>query len=302
MGWCSMSKVSFGWFVQLSSRDDAVPETLIEDNRNFIEALGDGFDTLWFSDHLQYGEHVVLECWTALTYLAAGYPQFSIGSLVMAQSFRNPGLLAKMMATFQNFSGGRLIAGIGAGWKKDEYRAYGYPYPSNVARIEQLAETAQILRRLWSEEEVDFQGKHYTLQGAICEPKPDPIPPILIGGTGEKYTLRVVAQHADWMNATFPDLETFQHKLHVLKRHCEDIERDFSAIKKTVHVYILLPEGGKVVEPREDRHIISGPPSQVADELARFIDAGAEHFMIRFLDFPAHNSLEPFIEQVLPRL
>ena len=297
-----MAKATFGWFVQLSARDDAVAETLIEDNQSFIDGLGDAFDTLWFSDHLQYGEHAVLECWTALTTFATRYPQFNVGSLVLAQSFRNPGLLAKMMATLQNFSGGRLIAGIGAGWKEDEYLAFGYPCPPTVTRIEQLEETVQILKRLWTEDEVDFPGKHYVLKGAICEPKPDPIPPILIGGTGETYTLRVVAKHADWMNATFPDHDSYKHKLQVLKNHCQDVGRDYEAIKKTLHAYVLISEGDDVPESRGGRHIISGPPGQVRDEFARFIDAGAEHFMIRFLDFPKRTSLDPFLEQVLPRL
>ncbi len=297
-----MERATFGWFVQLSARDEAVADTLIEDNQSFIEGLGDAFDTLWFSDHLQYGEHAVLECWTALTTFTTRYPQFNVGTLVMAQSFRNPGLLAKMMATLQNFSGGRLIAGIGAGWKEDEYLAYGYPYPPTVIRIEQLEETVQILKRLWTEDEVDFSGKHFTLKGAICEPKPDPIPPILIGGTGEKHTLRVVAQHADWMNATFPDHETYKHKLQVLRNHCQVVGRDYDAIKKTLHAYILITEGDDAPEPRSGRHIISGPTEQVRDELARFIDEGAEHIMIRFLDFPARASLDLFLEQVLPRL
>src|SRR4029077_13575520 len=143
----------------------------------------------WVEDHFQFGDNPLLECWTALCTYGAEFPNLKLGTIVMSQSYRNPAMLAKMGAILQWMSGGQLIYGIGAGWKEDEYKAYGYPFPKPAARIAQLEEAILIARKMWTETPASFQGKHYAIDNAMCTPRPDPIPPILVGGGGEQLTL-----------------------------------------------------------------------------------------------------------------
>src|SRR5690349_20640993 len=143
-------------------------------NQSCIEALSPAFTTLWLEDHFQVGDSEHLECLTTLTYLAALYPRLKVGSLVLGQGYRNPALLAKMAANLQALSGGRLILGLGAGWKEDEYRAYGYTFPPVKTRMEQLEEAIQILRALWTTAPATFVGRHYSIHDAYCVPHPSP--------------------------------------------------------------------------------------------------------------------------------
>ena len=175
------------------------------------------------------------ECWTTLAFLAARYPEMTWGTIVMAQSYRNPALLAKMTATLCDLIPGKVIFGIGAGWKEDEYLGYGYDFPAPAVRIRQMEEAIEIAKRLWSEDDVtmaSWAGTYYRVEHAFCDPKPDPLPPIMIGGSGEQLTLRIVATHADWWNGMGAP-ETFARKCEVLKRHCDAVGRDYDAIVKT---------------------------------------------------------------------
>ncbi len=167
-----------------------------------LELVAGRFDSVWFTDHLQYDAAPILEGWTVISYLSGLYPQFAFGHVVLCQSFRNPALLAKMAATLQFMSGGRFILGIGAGWKEDEYKAYGYEFPSAGTRVEELEETLQIIKALWRDERATVQGKHYQVVDAYCEPKPDPIPTIMIGSFNP-HMLRLTARHADWWNVSW---------------------------------------------------------------------------------------------------
>ena len=298
-----MANASFGWITQIAAKDGAQTETLMDENLNFIRALHPPFDTLWFEDHLQWGETAVLESWTTLATLAAIFPLLRCGTLVLCQSFRNPALVAKMTASLQTITKGRLIVGIGAGWKEDEYQAYGYPFPTSTARLEQLEETATILKKLWHESPATFKGKHFSIEAAYCEPRPNPAPPLLIGGGGEKVTLRIVATHADWMNLLFADLETFKHKNRILQHHCEKVGRDSDSITRTLYGYVFITPDGRKPAPRSgDKYIIYGNPERVGEQVSAFIEAGVEHFMLRFLDFPSIEGITLFQEEVLPRL
>jgi alkanesulfonate monooxygenase SsuD/methylene tetrahydromethanopterin reductase-like flavin-dependent oxidoreductase (luciferase family) len=298
-----MSEPTFGWITQLAAKDGARPERLLKDNLAYIEALRPPFTTLWFEDHLQWDGTAVLESWSTLATMAARFPGLRCGTLVLCQSYRNPALLAKMTASLQVLSGGRLIAGIGAGWKQDEYLAYGYPFPPDGERLEQLEETAIILRKMWSESPVTYKGSHYQVEAAYCEPKPEPAPPLLIGGGGERVTLRVVAQHADWMNLLFASPATFKHKDGVLRRHCEELGRDPDTITRSLYGYVLVtPEGRKPAPRSGDKYIIHGKPEQVAEQISAFLDLGVEHFMLRFLDFPSTDGLALFQEEVVSML
>jgi len=296
-----IKKPTFGWIYHTFPRDNTRIETLYAENSHFLDLLRGSFETLWFDDHLQKAGAPLLETWTTLTYIAAQNPDFKVGTLVLCQSFRNPGLLGKMMATLQILSGGRYIAGIGAGWKEDEYQAFGYEYPPAKIRLEQLEEAVQLFRVMWSHSPATFEGKHYSLCQADCEPLPQPPPPLLVGGKGEKFALRVVAKHADWMNITFVDVLTYAHKLEVLKQHCAEVGRDYNDIIKSLWAYVFVTkEGTQPIPDHDNRYQIFGTPGQVTDELARFIELGVQHFMLRFIDFPDTQGAELFLKDVLP--
>ena len=161
--------------------------------RRMVEALSPEFTTLWVSDHFQSGDTPILEGWTRLTYLAALFPHLKVGHLVLGQGYRNPALLAKMGATLQYLTGGRFILGIGAGWHEEEYRAYGYGYPSPGTRVAQLAEASRSSGCCGRSRRPPSRATHYRIENAYCEPRPDPIPPILIGSPSPRV-LRLTAR------------------------------------------------------------------------------------------------------------
>ena len=297
-----MAVPTFGWVITPAARDASGAATLHENNRRFIERLRGAFDTIWVEDHFQWNDRPVVECWTALTYLAAQYPEFTFGALVLGQSYRNPALTAKMMATLHWLTGGRTIAGIGAGWKEDEYRAYNWPYPEPRTRIEQLEDAVNIIRAMWTQSPATYTGKHYSIKEAYCEPRPNPPPPLLIAGGGEKLTLRVVAKYADWMNVGFRNAEAYSRKLSALRGHCEKVGRDYDSIKKTYFGFVSATREGARPEPRGYLHIVYGRPDRVAKELKEFVELGVEHFMLRFVDFPSTDGLELFLAEVAPVL
>jgi len=176
-----------------------------------------GFDSLWIGDHLS-SESFKIESLTTLSALSTVTSKIRLGNLVLCNSFRHPPLLAKIAATIDNISGGRFEFGIGSGWDKTEHLAYSYAFPSAKARTDQMDESIEIIKELWTKYKVDFEGKYFTLRNAICEPKPlqKPYPPITIAGGGEKYTLKVVASHADRCNPAGAP-EVYKRKLDVLR-------------------------------------------------------------------------------------
>jgi len=298
-----MKKVSLGWITQTVVRSGATMDTIMADNDRFISRIEDKFEALWFDDHFHKNDNPILETWTTLTYLSAKYPKFKFGTSVLCQSFRNPALLAKMTSTLQFLTNGRLIIGIGAGWKEDEFNAYNYKYESAKVRLEQLEDTAQILKSMWQHSPSTFIGTHYKIIDAQSRPLPSPPPELLIGGGGEKKTLRIVAKHADWMNISHITPDDYAHKLDILKQHCLDVGRDYDQIKKSVWVYINLAASGKTPEKYDgDRFVLTGDQDHVLSELQRFINAGAEHLMLRFVDFPSTDGLDLFLKEVYPRL
>lgn len=298
--------VELGWVLQPTSRTPENTVALDESNRAYLRALKPPFTTFWVEDHVQWADLPTLECWTALSYAAAEFPALQCGTLTLGQSYRNPALTAKMAATLQWLSGGRLILGIGAGWKEDEYRAYGYPYPSAGTRIAQLREAVQLMRKLWSDSPASYTGEYYQIDNAYCEPRPSPPPPILIGGGGEKKTLRVVAELADWWNGNFTDVASFRAKVAVLHRHCADIGRDPAEITLTYYTHVAIDRDASRVERRDPRrpevYRIAGTPDEIAREMNEFIGAGVKHFMLKFSDFPALDGLRLFMDEVVPRL
>jgi F420-dependent oxidoreductase-like protein len=193
-----------------------------------------GLDSVWCVDHLigiPDASQPVLEGWTEIAAIAAITRRVRLGHLVLCVSYRSPSLLAKMAATLDVVSQGRMIAGLGAGWYQPEYEQYGYPFPPIGTRLAQLGEALEILRRMWTEERATFEGRHFTVRAAVCEPRPvQRRLPILIGGGGEKVLLRLVARHADIWNNLGAYHDEVARKRDILAGHCRAIGRDPSEI------------------------------------------------------------------------
>jgi alkanesulfonate monooxygenase len=191
-------------------------------------------DHVWQIGVVGPPEHEMLEAYTTLGYLAAKTSRVELVSWVTAVVYREPGLLAKMVSTLDVLSGGRAWLGIGAAWNEAESRGIGLPFPPTAERFERLEEALQICLQMWSDDEGPYEGKHYRLERTLNVPQPltKPHPPILIGGGGEKKTLRLVAKYAQACNL-FPGPE-LAHKLDVLRGHCDDVGRDYDEIEKTV--------------------------------------------------------------------
>ncbi len=180
-------------------------------------------------------ESNMLEGYTTLGYLAAHTSQIDLGLLVTGVTYRHPGLLAKIVTTLDVLSGGRAVLGIGAAWFEREHHGLGVPYPAVAERFERLEETLRICNQMWDpHDNGPFEGKHYQLAETLCSPQPINRPRVLIGGGGERKTLRLVAQYGDACNLLNASPEEVEHKLGVLRRHCDDIGRDYDAIRKTI--------------------------------------------------------------------
>ena len=283
---------------------------LVEKSFPYLDKALGPFDSLWLPDHVQYGGNRVAEGWTLLAYALARYPDKLCGHEVLCNSFRNPAHLAKMVATAQALSGGRVILGIGAGWNEEEYRSYGWPYLTARTRIAQLAEAIELIRAMWTQAPASYQGEHYRLTDAHCEPRPDPIPPVMVGGHGETYLLRVVARHADWWNYPFRDSALYQHKQEVLKRHCREVGRDYDTIRQVVRVGILIAETERELErlkaapdtrPLTDIKL-AGTPARVTEALRGIIAQGAHRLTVNFADAPRPEGTQLFAAAVLPHL
>jgi F420-dependent oxidoreductase-like protein len=191
----------------------------------------------WFQmENLGGPAEPMLEGYTTLGYLAAVTERVRLGLLVTGTTYRHPGLLAKTVTTLDVLSGGRAMLGIGAAWYEREHLGLGVPFPSTSERFERLEETLQVCRQMWSDDDGPYDGRHYTLAETVCVPPPiqQPRPPVLVGGSGERKTLRLVAQYADACNLFGQAPEVVAHKLEVLQRHCDDVGRDYAEIEKTM--------------------------------------------------------------------
>jgi alkanesulfonate monooxygenase SsuD/methylene tetrahydromethanopterin reductase-like flavin-dependent oxidoreductase (luciferase family) len=276
--------------------------------------LTGSIQSLWMSDHMFWEDVPTYEAWTVLAYIAARWPQFKVAPSVLGQSYRNPALLAKMSATLQILSNGRFIMGIGAGWKEDEYQAYGYPFPAPKVRLEQLEDTLEILRRMWTESgKVTYHGKQYHVVDGYCEPKPNPVPPIVVGGGGRKTKL-LAARYADWWNLSDATITVYNEHLIVLKEHCEAIGRDLS----TLRLSWLGRLGLGKTEAEAHRRALSlgmshykgwtvekafvGTPSQVVEKIEPFIALGVDYFIFEIIGLPDPDVIGMLIEDVLPKV
>lgn len=307
---------AFGWRVPdfpVDGSDNASFQAQTVENLDAL--VQGGYASAWVADHFIPWAHwqdkhtPSVECWTTLTHFAALYPQLTWGTIVLCQSYRNPALLAKMVANFCALHPGKFVLGIGAGWKADEYEAYSIPFPSAGQRLGEMADTIRIARQLWTEPEATYKGRYYSVYGATVNPKPDPLPPVMVGGGGEKLTLRITAELADWWNIPGGSLENYNRKLEVLRAHCEAVGRDYDSIQKTWSCDCVAVAGSQ----EEAEHIarsspfynaqsaIVGTPDTVAEQLHPWVKAGVQHFQLRFADFPRTDNLELFAREVLPR-
>jgi alkanesulfonate monooxygenase SsuD/methylene tetrahydromethanopterin reductase-like flavin-dependent oxidoreductase (luciferase family) len=255
---------------------------------------------------VQAGDAALLEGWTALTYFAGLHPEFMFGNVVLCQSFRNPALVAKMGATAQFLSGGRFILGIGAGWKEDEYRAYGYDFPPAGTRVEELAEALEIIRAMWRDERVTVQGKHYRVVDARCEPRPDPVPTIMVGAFKPRM-LRVAARYADWWNVSWTGIETYRGYVAEFERACREVGRDAATVRRAWYGGCVCGRTEAEVKRLNsdnfsEESAFVGTPAQVVEQMREFVEMGVDYFMLRSGGFPDLTTLELLISEVMPEV
>ena len=285
------------------------------------EAQQAGYDAVWLYDHFHTVPtpqlEAVFECWTSMAALARDTSTIRLGQMVTCNSYRPPSLLAKMASCIDVMSHGRLILGIGAGWYRHEYEAYGYEYPDTPDRLRMLRESLQVIKAMWTQDEATFDGRFYRIRGAVNELKPvqKPHPPIWIGGGGEKVTLKLVAQYGDACNFN-ADVATVRHKLEVVRQHCEAVGRDYDSVLKTIEFYTILGdkrEIDRVVADQARRtgqdeefirswHPLHGDADRIAEIVNEYATLGIEYFIVNLPNAAEGGVFSRFAEEVFPRL
>lgn len=307
-----------GWRMDLADVPDPVEkyETM---SRCAREAEKAGFDSIWVYDHFHTVPtpqiESVFECWTSMAALARDTSSIRIGQMVTCNSYRPPSLLAKMASCVDVMSHGRLILGIGAGWYQHEYEAYGYDYPETPERLRMLRDALQVIKAMWTQERAEFEGRYYSVRGAINEPKPvqKPHPPIWIGGGGEKVTLKLVAQYGDACNFN-ADVATVRHKLEVLRGHCESVGRDYGSVLKTIELYAILgnkSEVDRVVSDTARRsgidgeavrawHPAFGDAKRIAEIIHEYVELGIDYVIVNLPNAFEGKVITRFANEVFP--
>jgi F420-dependent oxidoreductase-like protein len=259
-----------------------------------------GYDSVWLPDHLitaPPSQAMLFESWITAAALARDTKRVRIGQLVTSNSYRNPALLAKMASTLDVLSHGRLDFGIGAGWYEADYRSYGYAYPDGPERLRQLQEAVQVILAMWTQEEATFEGNYYQIRGAINQPKgvQQPHIPLMIGGSGEQVTLKLVARYGDACNLQ-GNLAMLERKFSVLKEHCKTIGRDYESIRRTAltlciidetdeQARALIPGWADGVFPGDvGSYGLVGTLETIQKRLAAYEAIGVQELMIYFLD------------------
>ena len=305
-----------GWKMELAGIEGAQAQWQTSvDVAVLAEKLG--YDSIWVYDHFHNvpkpAQEAVFECWTTIAAISQLTSRIRLGQMVGCNSYRNPGLLAKITSTVDVISGGRLDWGIGAGWYESEYKGYGYEFAKPSDRIGMLRETVEIVKSMWTNAETNYDGKYYKMSRANCDPKPlqQPTPPVWIGGGGEQLTLRVVAEHADVSNFG-SSLEEFTKKRAILQDHCRIIGRDEDTIRKTISSEVFIRETEKEIieagsknlwgEPAESwrAKALVGTPEQVSEKIQKYLDAGCTGFIPWCADYPSTETLELFATKVIP--
>jgi F420-dependent oxidoreductase-like protein len=255
-----------------------------------------GFASLWVMDHF-FQIHMLgpetdpmLEGYSALSYLAAVTERVRLGTLVTGVIYRHPGILVKTVSTLDVLSGGRAYFGVGASWYEREARGLGVPFPSLSERFQRLEETLQIAKQMWTGQIAPYQGRHYELAQTLDSPHPltKPHPPILIGGMGEKKTLRLVARYGDACNLfLFAGIDALRAKLDILKRHCDEVGRPYDEIERTVLGTVDLGPGGTT-------------PSRLIETCRELAAIGVQHAIFNLPNVHEIAPLETFAREIIP--
>jgi F420-dependent oxidoreductase-like protein len=300
------------------------------------KAENKGFDSFWVMDHFHQisvvgkPEEPMLEGWTTISVLAGITTRIKLGTLVTGVVYRYPSILAKIAATLDVLSKGRLFLGIGASWNEEESLAYGIgestnnsgnnetspiSFPSNKERLLRLEEALQIIRKMWTEEpSASFKGKYYQIHNAYCNPKPiqKPTPPILVGGSGEKRTLKIVAKYADACNL-FGSAETVRKKLDILKTHCRNVNRDYDSILKTKLGVVVIDNDGLMAKKKVQQAFIGmpeaqlrefaiyGTPDDVLKQIKEFEDVGIQYLIVDLEPQREIEAVEVFADEIIKR-
>jgi F420-dependent oxidoreductase-like protein len=305
-----------GWRMDLVGIADPVEayETM---TRVAQEAETLGYRSIWLFDHFHTvpnpTQEVTFECWTSTAALARDTKRVRIGQMVTCNGYRNPALLAKMASTVDVLSHGRLDFGIGAGWHEHEFRAYGYDYPDAPTRLRYLRDAVQVILAMWTQDEAVYEGYYHAVRGAINQPKgvQQPHIPLLIGGGGEQVTLKLVAQYGDACNISNPDIEMLAHKLSVLKKHCEEIGRDYNSIRTTVllNCAIATTEEAALAKSgpfqrnaqpgRVREQSLIGTPDTIRRRLTDYEKAGAQEIIMWMPDARDLEPLRLFAQELI---
>jgi F420-dependent oxidoreductase-like protein len=290
-------------------------------NRLITKAENAGFDSFWVMDHFHQipgvgkPEEPMLESWTTISVLAGITSKIKLGTLITGNIYRHPSILAKIGATLDVLSRGRLFMGIGASWNEEEALAYGIPFPQVKERFLRLEEAIQIIHKMWTEEpSATFIGKYYQIKNAYCNPKPiqKPSPPIMVGGVGERQTLRIVAKYADACNL-YGSIETVKRKLTILKEHCTSVGRDYDSILKTKLGIVAVDNDRETARKKiqvsmgmpEEQIIefaIYGTPEEVLRQIELFEEAGIQYLIVNLYPSRELEALDVFRENVIRKI
>ncbi len=247
-----------------------------------------GWDGIWYADHFMANAPDTStpwpEAWTTLAAIGATVPRLRLGTLVMGNTYRHPAIVAKMAATLDHISGGRAVLGLGSGWQENEHKQYGIPFYTVGERLARLDEACQVIKLLFNEKKSDFDGRFYQLQDATLAPKPVQNPlPLLIGGGGEKVTLRITAKYADEWNV-WGDVDKLREKMQILDQHCADVGRDPKEIKRTAVALLFMSEDPEYLERMRNSNLqqatIIGTPEEVRDIVAEYENIGVDELIV----------------------
>lgn len=301
-----MTHIKFGFTLPQVPPHPTRRAAFVEDINRALALVSGHFESARIIDHLAVGD---IESFTTLAYLAALHPRLKFGHMVICQSFRNPALVAMMGAAFQFLSGGRFLFGIGTGWLEEEYNVFGYDFPPARVRVEQLEEALHIIKAMWTEPKVTFLGKYYRVNEADCEPKPDPLPPIMVGAFKPK-TLRITAKYADEWNVSSTGIHKYRRLVEDFERACAGVGRDPAAVQRSWGGGCICrptqAEAERIAGERyttlDDDFNFVGSPRQIIAQMRPFIDLGVSSFMVDCGGFPNLTTLELLINEVLPEL
>lgn len=280
-----------------------------------------GFDSVWVYDHFHthpvVRQESTFEAWSLMAAVAPVTRRVRLGQMCTCALYRPPALLAKLASSVDVISGGRLDVGIGAGWSKGEFEAYGYEFPSAGQRLDMLDEAVQIMKEMWTRDEACFAGRHHSIAGAVNRPKPiqKPHPPLWIAGGGERRTLRIVAEHADFANFQ-AGLDAFRHKSSVLAEHCEAVGRPFDEIGRTHHLMAVIGQDAADLDTKVEiaarrrssttdefrTEHLAATVSEATDMMGEFAEEGCVEMIVYFYDTGEGDSLELFASEVIPQL